>query len=276
MRGAFVVFALFLGSSFAMRPGFGRRNWEYWGAADRRFSDFWNSDLAQLKEIPRPKTNATTHFYLDAVVDHDASVGKEKRWRQRFYVDDTFWGGDGFPVFVYIGGEGPQGPVSPHLLCFALAREHRALLLSVEHRFYGMSWPTTDMNSDNLRLLTSEQGLADLARLRNHIAGLAPGVLDNMSSPPVTLAASAASSRFVGFGGSYPGALAAWTKVKYPSLWAGTVASSAPVTAECKKNSLSQAILVECMCMHPDPSVPNIHQIYQGVQRAKYFYFLHR
>lgn len=55
-------------------------------------------------------TNATTHFYASAVLDHSAGVGSPAvYWKQRFYVDDTFWGGDDYPIFLYIGGEGPQG-----------------------------------------------------------------------------------------------------------------------------------------------------------------------
>ena len=57
-----------------------------------------------------PTTNATTHFYSEAVLDHGAGVGTPPQyWKQRFYVDDTFWGGDDYPIFLYIGGEGPQG-----------------------------------------------------------------------------------------------------------------------------------------------------------------------
>jgi hypothetical protein len=58
--------------------------------------------------------NATTHFYKEAALDHfgtHSTVGSasEKFWRQRFYTDQTFWCGEGCPIFVYIGGEGPQG-----------------------------------------------------------------------------------------------------------------------------------------------------------------------
>lgn len=60
---------------------------------------------------------------------------------------------------------------------------------------------------------------------------MAPGP-DTSADPPLQLKASAATSKFVTFGGSYPGNLAAWFKLKYPALTVGTVASSAPVFAE--------------------------------------------
>jgi hypothetical protein len=48
---------------------------------------------------------------------------------------------------------------------YQLAEEHQALMLDVEHRFYGLSYPTTDMSLENLGYLSAEQGLADLARI---------------------------------------------------------------------------------------------------------------
>lgn len=39
----------------------------------------------------------------------------------------------------------------------------------MEHRFYGKSKPTEDLGVDNLRYLTSEQALADLAVFINAV-----------------------------------------------------------------------------------------------------------
>ena len=38
-----------------------------------------------------------------------------------------------------------------------LAKEHKALMVSLEHRFYGESYPTDDMSVESLSYLTSEQ-----------------------------------------------------------------------------------------------------------------------
>ena len=39
-------------------------------------------------------TNATTHFYAKAVVDHfGAWVPSHTYWKQRYYIDQTYWGG---------------------------------------------------------------------------------------------------------------------------------------------------------------------------------------
>ncbi|KAJ0395688.1 hypothetical protein ATCC90586_007927 [Pythium insidiosum] len=157
-------------------------------------------------------------YFDEAIVDHSAPVNKRTFWKQRYFINEQFWAGRDYPVFVFIGGEGPLGPrtLTNRNFINYLAEKHRALLVAVEHRFYGKSYPTPDMSLDNLRVLTSEQALADLARFHAFLT-------DKYGLEGVS---------WVGFGGSYPGNLAAWVKLKYPALFAGTVASSAPLLAK--------------------------------------------
>ncbi|KAL4102137.1 hypothetical protein PRIC1_005885 [Phytophthora ramorum] len=157
-------------------------------------------------------------FFTDAILDHFAPVSRRTTWKQRYQVNEEFWGGHGFPVFLYIGGEGPLGPkaITNRTFIYYLAEQHRALLLALEHRFYGKSYPTEDMSLPNLVYLSSEQALADLAHFHSFVTDQY-GLTDE---------------KWVAFGGSYPGNLAAWVKLKYPALFAGTVASSAPVHAK--------------------------------------------
>ena len=42
--------------------------------------------------------------------------------------------------------------------------DHKALLMSLEHRYYGDSQPFEDWSTPNLKFLTSEQALADIAQ----------------------------------------------------------------------------------------------------------------
>lgn len=156
------------------------------------------------------------HYFPHALVDHFTSLSQRRFWRQRYFLNDEFWGGVGFPVFLYIGGEGPVTAsvlTRRNYIHFA-ARQHRAMLIAVEHRFYGKSYPTDNMDLANLRFLSSEQALSDLARLHHF------------------LNEQFQSTRWLAFGGSYPGALAAWMKVKYPKLLVGSIASSAPIRAQ--------------------------------------------
>lgn len=177
---------------------------------------------------------STTYFYDNAVLDHFTSsfASQSPKWSQRYYVDTTFWGGEGSPVFLFIGGEGPQSAPSSRFFLWTLAEEHNALMISLEHRFYGESQPVPNMDTDNMKYLSSEQALEDIARFVAYINSQEANTANDDSTPSLTLSASTASSKWVAFGGSYPGSLTSWVKLKYPALFAGTVGSSAPVDAE--------------------------------------------
>lgn len=190
---------------------------------------------------PEP-SNSTTYFYREALLDHFDTASRSKMWAQRYYVDERYWCGASCPIFLYIGGEGPQGPPTDRLFMATLAQKMGALMIAVEHRFYGESRPTADMSVASLRFLSSEQALADLARFVAYVSAYAPAAGDAASSPPLRLPASPSASKWVTFGGSYPGALSAWFKLKYPAAVSGAVSSSAPVHAQF--NFLSYAEVV--------------------------------
>lgn len=65
--------------------------------------------------------------------------------------------------------------------------------------------------------LTSEQALADLAYFIEEMT--------HLHQIP-------ADTKWIMFGGSYPGSLAAWMRVKYPHLVHGAVSSSGPLLAQ--------------------------------------------
>ncbi len=65
-----------------------------------------------------------------------------------------------------------------------------------------------------MKYLHSNQVLADIAFFRNYI---------------VNKFKLTESNKWVAFGGSYPGCLAAWFRLKYPDLVHAVVASSAPM-----------------------------------------------
>ncbi|KAG9390610.1 Peptidase S28 [Carpediemonas membranifera] len=99
---------------------------------------------------------------------------------------------------------------------FEFAEELNALVLFVEHRYYGQSLPfgsRTLKDPSNMAWLSSEQALADYADF-----------LDDWKTHHPTHRVPV-----VAFGGSYGGMLSAWARMKYPHIWAGAIASSAPV-----------------------------------------------
>lgn len=142
--------------------------------------------------------------------------GADRRvWKQRYFVNDAFYKAGG-PVFLMIGGEGTANPAwMQYGAWLTYAEKLGAFCLLLEHRFYGKSHPTTDLSTENLRFLSSRQALADLAHFRTVMA----------ETRGLT------NRKWVAFGGSYPGSLAAWFRLKYPHLVHASVATSAPVHA---------------------------------------------
>jgi hypothetical protein len=92
-----------------------------------------------------------------------------------------------------------------------LGASHGARLFVLEHRFYGDSQPFADWSLESLRKLSSEQALADLAYFLGEM---------NLDQP---------MRQTVVIGGSYPGALSAWFKARYPTLAVASWSSSGVV-----------------------------------------------
>lgn len=116
-----------------------------------------------------------------------------------------------------IGGEGEATAKWMHEGAWIkYAEKFHALCFQLEHRFYGKSHPTSDLSTENLVYLSSEQALADLA---SFITAMNEKYqLD--------------ASKWIAFGGSYPGSLAAWLREKYGHLVHGAISSSGPLLAK--------------------------------------------
>lgn len=135
-----------------------------------------------------------------------------RSWKQKYFQAGPV---QADTLFVLVGGEAAISAgwmVSGQWTEYA--ERHRAARVQLEHRFYGDSHPTRDLSVENLRYLTTDQALADLASF--------------IASKKQELGAS----RVIVVGGSYAGVLAAWFRLKYPHLVEGAVASSAPVLAQ--------------------------------------------
>ena len=138
---------------------------------------------------------------------------------QRYWVSADYYEPETGPIFFYICGEGTcTGIDDQKLYPVQLAQEHKALLVALEHRYYGFSQPFSDLSTENLAYLTVEQALADLAFFIGWFK-VNSGYQITDQQPWITI------------GGSYPGALSAWFRYKYPHLTVGAWASSAVVNA---------------------------------------------
>jgi len=147
-------------------------------------------------------------------LDHFDIVGTPT-WNQRYWANFDEYE-EGGPALIFIGGEGEASPTWLNYgVWYSIAQENKAAMFILEHRFYGQSRPTEDMSLENMKYLSSRQGLEDLATFMTSMSST-----HNITGP------------WVSFGGSYPGSMSAWLKLKYPHLLAGAVSSSGPLFAK--------------------------------------------
>lgn len=158
-------------------------------------------------------------LWFDQTLDHFSPYDRRK-FPQRYYEFlDYFRPSDG-PIFLKICGESACGGIANDYLS-VLAKKFGAAIVSPEHRYYGKSSPFKTHTTQNLKYLSSKQALFDLAAFREFYQnGLNVKLNRNKGDNPW----------FV-FGVSYPGALSAWFRVKFPHLTCGSLASSAVVEA---------------------------------------------
>lgn len=155
---------------------------------------------------------------LTSSVDH-FNVGSNQTFEQRFWYSSEFFDLKKGPIFLYICGEYECSVRQDRMFPFEVAKEHNAMFLYLEHRYYGASQPFDTHSVENLRFLTSRHALADLAVFLTEVNSK---VVQNFGGE---------MRKVIVVGGSYPGAMAAWFKAKYPHVADAAWASSAVVNA---------------------------------------------
>ncbi|KAF4664576.1 Thymus-specific serine protease [Perkinsus chesapeaki] len=147
---------------------------------------------------------------FDQAVDHFNTRGT---FKQRYLYDDEFQNPQAeYPiVLVKVEGEKDGKEMEPiGTYVNQVAYELKATVVALEHRFYGESIPVKSPPLGDLKqLFTIGQAIEDLHTFQEHI--ISKYKLEN--------------ARFLLMGCSYPGSLAAWTRLTYPTLFVGAVAS---------------------------------------------------
>lgn len=153
-------------------------------------------------------------------LDH-FDMQNDATFQQRYWVNTQYWSAEngGGPLFLYLCGEWTCSNQSPNSYVSHLAKQHGALLVVHEHRYYGMSQPKPDWSTDNLKWLNTDQALADVA---NFAIKMSEQIAKDHNVPV---------KRWFVIGGSYPGALVSWFRNKYPHIAFGAWSSSGVVNA---------------------------------------------
>ncbi|RMY32925.1 hypothetical protein D0866_06264 [Hortaea werneckii] len=140
-------------------------------------------------------------------------------FNMRYWFDASYYEPGG-PVIILQSGETSAAGRLPFLqkgILAQLAEATHGIGVVLEHRYYGTSFPTPDLSTENLRFLTTAQALADEAYFAQNIQF--PGLEDLGDLTSKTTA-------YLSYGGSYSGAFSAFLRVQYPETFFGAISSS--------------------------------------------------
>ncbi|XP_031266533.1 lysosomal Pro-X carboxypeptidase-like [Pistacia vera] len=162
-----------------------------------------------------------TFFYTQTLDHFTYRPESYSTFQQRYVINFKYWGGSNSnaPIFAYLGAEAPiDGDLSIIGFLPDNALRFKALLVYIEHRYYGKSIPFASReealnNASTIGYFSSAQAIADYAEIILHIKKK----YQAEDSPVIVV------------GGSYGGMLASWFRLKYPHVALGALASSAPI-----------------------------------------------
>jgi len=163
----------------------------------------------------------TQYWFKNQLIDHFNPLDK-RTFEQRYWINANNYAPAKGNIILDLCGEGPcsgAGDRSSYINTVAAAT--RALVISLEHRYYGLSVPfgKDSITVENMKYLTVEQALEDTANFINWV---------NANNTAVKITPNA---KWIVVGGSYAGALSAWFRLKYPHLVVGSWASSPVINA---------------------------------------------
>ena len=160
------------------------------------------------------KAHSYQQATFDQRINHDDPTDT-RTFAQRYYVDETYASGTNPPVVFYVCGEAACEFSEVQSSTQNIASELKAVVIGLEHRYYGPSQPFSSLTTENLQYLSIDQALEDIAAFQDFI--------DSTKSY---------SKKWLVMGGSYPGTLSAYFREQYPQRTVGSLASSAPVRAK--------------------------------------------
>lgn len=158
------------------------------------------------------------HFSNDSKYEPDL----DGTFNLRYWFDSTYYK-DGGPVIVILAGELDATVRLPRFgngIAKILAEATGGISVLLEHRYYGASFPVQDVSARDLRFLTTEQALADVAYFAQHVQF--PGLQAKLTSR---------DAPYILYGGSYAGGMSALARKIYPDVFWGAISSSGVTAA---------------------------------------------
>ncbi|CAG9860283.1 unnamed protein product [Phyllotreta striolata] len=159
--------------------------------------------------------------YIEVPLDHFSTVPNTTKFNLRYLMNSNYYRKNG-PVFLFIGGQRDimMSALNSGFL-FDIAPYFNALLIFIEHRYYGKSLPfggNVSTSPEYFRYLSVVQALQDYAYFIEELKKTLTRGANHPEEPNVVL-----------FGSYYGGMLSTWMRMKYPFSVVGSVASSAPL-----------------------------------------------
>lgn len=140
----------------------------------QKFNNHDEPFIPYTQRVYNPSPKAVQEKWIEQRLDH-FNPQDNRRWLMR-YLENNIHYREGGPIFIYVGGEWTisAGSISAGSHIYDLARDLNGTLFYTEHRYYGRSYPTNNTSTENLRFLSVDQALADLAFFITHIKSSSP------------------------------------------------------------------------------------------------------
>lgn len=182
----------------------------------------------RLSSDMKPRQSSSYIDYtIDMPIDHFPNEDRYKphtnaTFKQRYVFDSTYYKPGG-PVYLYISGETSIESRLSNLetgIIQILMNETGGLGVIIENRYYGDSYPYTNLTTDNLAYLTNEQTIADFAYFAQR--AVFPGINATLTAP---------GTPWILYGGSLAGAQTSFTVKTYGDVIYGGIAASGVTAA---------------------------------------------
>lgn len=215
------------------------------------------SGISTIEESSPGDAGVLEHRITQPLDNFNKTDGR--RWSQKFWENSNISEPNG-PTFLILGGRDDTSTSLEQQITNSTllewAENFGARVFALLHRFFDddrTMWPTSDLSLEDLKYLSVDQALADVANFIN--AANSKFDLSN--------------SKWIIFGGGFGGSLAAWFRQKYPELTVGAVASSAPMSFEVDGFGYRQS--VEKALINYDPTCgQNIASAFEAIHSKIY------